>query len=78
VGSAARRALDSAGGAWDMGKMTRGQYEAAPTGEGTRGAVAGEVLGSGALGWLRERTSSECPPGARRCASPQNTVDGVQ
>jgi hypothetical protein len=49
-----------------------------PMGEGTQGAVAGEVLGSGALGWLRERTSSECPPGARPCAGPQNTVDSVQ
>jgi hypothetical protein len=75
VGSAARRALASTGGEWDMRKTTRGQDEAEPMGEGTRGAVAGEVSGQGRVIRLRERMLSRCTPGVRRYAAPQSAVD---
>jgi hypothetical protein len=53
---------------------TRERGGAAP--EGLRGwdTVSGKVLGSGVLGWLGERTSTQHPPAVRRKNVCQGTV----
>jgi hypothetical protein len=54
---------------------TRERGGAAP--EGLRGwdTVSGKVLGSGALGWLGERTPTEHPPGVRHLVGLQSEGD---
>jgi hypothetical protein len=49
-------------------KRTRRWVGAAPTGMGTRGKVAGEVSGSGAVGRLGERAPTGRVPCVRRIA----------
>jgi hypothetical protein len=55
------------------GYRTRREGGAAPLCQSTRGAVSGEVTGQEEVGMLGERTSSGCPPGARRWAGSQST-----
>jgi hypothetical protein len=59
-------------------KRTRRWVGAAPTGTGTRGKVAGEVSGSGVVGRLGKRASTERTPGVRRIVVHQSTVDRGQ
>jgi hypothetical protein len=74
----AGRLLVRPGGAWDRGKTTRGEGGAAPLGQSTPGAFAGEGAGPDAASWLRQRASNERSPGARQMVGFQSTVDSVR
>jgi hypothetical protein len=69
------RCLAAVGGERVQAKYDKRRRRCVP--EGLRGwdTVSGEVSGSGTLGWLGERTSTERLPRVRRNAVYQGTVD---
>jgi hypothetical protein len=58
-----------------QGETTRIEDGAAPTGKGMRGKVSGYGSDAGVLGQLGRDTSTSRPPGVRRNAVCQSTVE---